>query len=281
MTSTAGDTTLGEGARAATPPALRARGLAVGYGGRRRQPVLSGLDFELAAGELVCLLGPNGAGKSTLLRTLAGLLPPLDGRLELDGRDLRQLGERQRARRLGLLTPARALPPVMTVRELVELGRYPHTSWNGRLAPDDQRAVDQAIDAVGARGLALRPVSELSDGERQKANLARLLAQDPAVLLLDEVTAFLDLPRRVEVMRLLTRLAHHEARAILLSTHDLDLALRNADRLWLLPPGGPLLTGTPDALVATDAFERTFGIGSLDIDLATLIGALRPSAVGS
>ena len=163
--------------------------------------------------------------------------------------------ERRRARHIALLSPARPLPTAMTARELTELGRYPHTPWSGRLSGDDRRAVEHALDAVGALALAERRLSELSDGERQKVGLARILAQDPQLLLLDEVTAFLDLPRRLEVQRLLARLTRDEDRAVLFSTHDLDFALRCADRLWLLPEGGPILSGTPDELVRQQAFE--------------------------
>ena len=146
----------------------------------------------------------------------------------------------------------------LTAYALAGLGRYPYTGWDGRLSPADEEVVRWAIDAVGAGDLAARSVGELSDGERQKVMIARALAQEPAVLLLDEPTAFLDLPRRVEILRLLRDLAGREGRAVLLSTHDLDLALRCADRLWLLPPGGPLQAGAPEDLVLSGAFQRTF-----------------------
>ena len=148
---------------------------------------------------------------------------------------------------------------------LAALGRYPYTGWDGRLSATDEEVVRWAMEAVGARELAARSVGELSDGERQKVTIARALAQEPAVLLLDEPTAFLDLPRRVEIVQLLRRLAGEGDRAVLLSTHDLDLALRSADRLWLLPPGGPLQTGAPEDLVLNGAFQRIFG----DFDPAT------------
>ena len=239
---------------------LQTRGLDIGYTPKRRQSlvVASGLGAHLLKGELVCLLGPNGAGKSTLMRTLAGLQKPLAGQVLLDDRDLHRLAGDQRARLLGLVLTERVDAGNLSVYALVALGRYPYTGWDGRLSPADERIVRWAIRAVGAEDLASRSVDELSDGERQKVMIARALAQEPAVLLLDEPTAFLDLPRRVEIMQLLRGLAYDTGRAVLLSTHDLDLALRCADRIWLLPPGGPLQAGAPEDLVLSGAFQETF-----------------------
>ena len=239
---------------------LQARGLCIGYAPRRRPrlEVAADLEVELFEGELVCLLGPNGAGKSTLVRTLAGLQKPLSGEVLLHGSDLHALTEGERAQLLGLVLTERVDAGNLSAYALAGLGRYPYTGWDGGLSPGDEEVVRWAIDAVGAGDLASRSVGELSDGERQKVMIARALAQEPAVLLLDEPTAFLDLPRRVEILQLLRRVAGAGDRAVLLSTHDLDLALRCADRLWLLPPGGPLQTGAPEDLVLSGAFQRTF-----------------------
>ncbi len=239
---------------------LQTRGLCIGYAHRRHEGNLlaADLEVELLKGELVCLLGPNGAGKSTLLRTLSGLQKPLAGEVLLQGRNLQGLTEDERARLLGLVLTERIDAGNLSVYALVALGRYPYTGWYGRLTPADEEVVRWAIAAVGARDLAARSVGELSDGERQKVMVARALAQEPALLLLDEPTAFLDLPRRVEIARLLRCLASGSDRAVLLSTHDLDLALRCADRLWLLSPGGPLQVGAPEDLVLSGAFQQTF-----------------------
>ncbi len=239
---------------------LQARGLCIGYAPRRRPrlEVAADLEVELLEGELVCLLGPNGAGKSTLVRTLSGLQRPLSGEVLLRGRDLHALTEGERAQLLGLVLTERVDAGNLSAYALAGLGRYPYTGWDGRLSAADEEVVRRALAAVGAGDLAARSVGELSDGERQKVMIARALAQEPAVLLLDEPTAFLDLPRRVEILRLLRDLAGAGGRAVLLSTHDLDLALRCADRLWLLPPGGPLQTGAPEDLVLSGAFQRTF-----------------------
>lgn len=250
---------------------LQACDLGIGYAPRRgpRLEVALHLDAHLVAGELVCLLGPNGAGKSTLMRTLAGLQKPLAGAVLLKGHNLHGLPERARARRLGLVLTERVEVGNLSAYALVALGRYPHTGWAGRLSPADEAVVRWAMDAVGARHLAGRSVGELSDGERQKVMIARALAQEPAVLLLDEPTAFLDLPRRVEVLQVLRRLASDRDRAVLLSTHDLDLALRCADRLWLLPPNGPLQIGAPEDLVLSGAFQRTFA----DVEFDPALGS--------
>ena len=239
---------------------LQARGLCIGYAPRRRPrlEVAADLEVELLEGELVCLLGPNGAGKSTLVRTLSGLQRPLSGEVLLRGRDLHALTDGERAQLLGLVLTERVDAGNLSAYALAGLGRYPYTGWDGRLSPADEEVVRWALAAVRAGDLAARSVGELSDGERQKVMIARALAQEPAVLLLDEPTAFLDLPRRVEILRLLRDLAGAGGRAVLLSTHDLDLALRCADRLWLLAPGGPLLTGAPEDLVLSGAFQRTF-----------------------
>ena len=250
---------------------LQTRDLCIGYAPKRRLRVEVAVDIgvELLKGELVCLLGPNGAGKSTLMRTLAGLQKPLAGEVLLEGRDLHGLTESERARLLGLVLTERVDVGNLSAYALVALGRYPYTGWDGRLSQEDEEVVRWAIDAVGARDLAGRSVGELSDGERQKVMIARALAQEPAVLLLDEPTAFLDLPRRVEIVQLLRRLAGDSDRSVLLSTHDLDLALRCADRLWLLPLDGPLQTGAPEDLVLSGAFQRAFA----DVEFDPAIGS--------
>ncbi len=249
-------------------PLLETHDLAIGYQSRSttRRVVVASINLRLEAGELVCLLGPNGAGKSTLLRTLAGMQAPLHGRIQIMGADLRRLSPVDRARQMGVVLTDRAEVGALSVRALVALGRYPYTDWAGRLTAADERCIDQALAAVGATPLALRLFGQLSDGERQKALIARALAQEPNLLLLDEPTAFLDWPRRVEIMGILRRLARESGRAVLLSTHDLDLALRGADRLWLLPPGGPIRAGMPEELVLDGAFQAAFESAGVEFD---------------
>lgn len=251
-----------------SPPTLELRDLSIGYtrsdGSAHR--LAEGLNLSLRAGELVCLLGPNGAGKSTLMRTAAGMQKPLTGEVRLNGRDVQTLTAQQRARQFSMVLTERVTIGMLTAYDLVALGRSPHTDWAGNLGEADHRIIDAALRATGAASLAHRYVSELSDGERQKVMLARAFAQEPQLMILDEITAFLDLPRRVEIMQILRDLAHDQRRAILLSTHDLDLALATADRLWVLPLRGTLAEGTPEDLVLDGVFGAAFSSEGVHFD---------------
>ena len=257
--------------------ALLARGLRVGYRSRRHERVvLEGLDVALRPGRLTCLLGPNGSGKSTLLRTLAGMQAPLAGHALLEGEDVHRLGAVERARRLAVVLTDQVDVGTMRTEDLVALGRHPHTGWSGRLTPRDHAAVDWAVESVGAGPLRGRMVSELSDGERQRVLIARALAQQPRVLALDEPVAFVDVPRRVELTQLLRDLAHRTGLAVLLTTHDLDLALRYADDLWLIGPDRTLLRGAPEDLVLSGAVAEAFHSDEVRFDLER--GAFLPTA---
>ncbi len=250
-----------------TAPALTTRGLTIGYRRRRKGDLVlaRSLCLELARGRLIGLLGPNGVGKSTLLRTLGGLHPALAGRVRLAGHDLARLSPRALARQLSLVLTFAPQPALMTGYGLVALGRQPQSDWLGRLGDVDHAAIAWAISAVGADELAASPLAALSDGQRQKLMIARALAQEAPVMLLDEPTAYLDLPRRVETMQLLKRLAHSAGRAILVSTHDLDLALRSCDQLWLMSATG-VVTGAPEDLVLAGALGETFDAAGFRFD---------------
>ncbi|MCW5717020.1 MAG: ABC transporter ATP-binding protein [Bauldia sp.] len=239
--------------------ALEAENLVVGYRHRRRKlPVLPALDLAVRTGEFVCLLGPNGAGKSTLLRTLATVQRPLGGVLRIGGAEVSTLRQVEIGRRIGLVQTERLDVGALTAYAVVSLGRYPHVGWGGHLGPADHAAVRRALDNVGAAHLGHRDIGELSDGERQRINIARALAQEPAILILDEPTAFLDIGSRVELMGLLRRLARESGLAVVASTHDLDLALRSADTVWLMSLGR-LQAGAPEDLVFGGEFEAAFG----------------------
>jgi len=241
-------------------PILTTRDLTIGYTSRKQagRVVAESLTLDLWPGQLVCLLGPNGAGKSTLMRTLAGLQPQLDGEIKLAGENLENVSPVQLARYLSLVLAERVDAGNMRVRELVTLGRTPYTGWLGHITHQDIEKVEDALRMTDTQQYQHRRVDQLSDGERQKVMLARALAQDTDLILLDEPTAHLDLPNRVDMMRLLHQLTRQTGKAILLSTHELDLALQAADRLWLLAPGGKLATGTPEDLVLNGLFEATF-----------------------
>jgi iron complex transport system ATP-binding protein len=256
--------------------AIQTRDLTIGYAPSNQTPhvVASGLDLALNAGELVCLLGPNGTGKSTLMRTVASMQPGLGGTVELSGSRIEDLAPDERARKLGVVLTERIDVGYLSGYALVSLGRYPYTDWSGRMDEHDHHVVSNAISAVGAEDLADRPIGELSDGERQKMMIARVLAQETDIILLDEPTAFLDLARRVEIVALLKHLAHESGKAILMSTHDLDIAVRNADRIWLMS-GGHVQTGIPESLVLNKAFEKTFIREGIEFDEHS--GAFRPA----
>jgi iron complex transport system ATP-binding protein len=234
--------------------------LTIGYRFPRRPThvVAANLEMTLKSGELTCLLGPNGAGKSTLLRTLSGTQPPIHGSIFLNNRELKSYGQRELSKLLSVVLTDRVDVGFLSSYALVALGRHPYTGWSGRITSRDDDIVRWALKSVGADDLTKRFVAELSDGERQKVMIARALAQEPKIMLLDEPTAFLDVPRRVEIMQLLKTLARDTGQAILLSTHDLELALRSADRICLLSKEGRLQVGVPEDLVLRGAFEETF-----------------------
>lgn len=238
---------------------IQLKDLSIGYQQRRNTTIVAkDIHVHLNKGELVCLLGPNGAGKSTLMRTISGSQKPLGGEVWLGEQRIHEIPPKQLAKKLSLVLTEKVQAGMLTAYEVVALGRYPHTNWSGKLSSKDHERIQWSIDMAGANELAGRVLSELSDGERQKIMVARALAQEPEVMVLDEVTAFLDLPRRVEIMQLLRKLAHETGKAILLSTHDMDLALRSADRIWLLPKGGHLHVGAPEDLVLNGTFEQAF-----------------------
>ena len=255
-------------------PALTAEALRIGYEhGKAARCVAQDLNLSLEAGEFVCLLGPNGAGKSTLIRTLAGMQAPLAGQIHISGKRYASIPPRERARLVSVVLTETAPMGMMDAYTMVSLGRHPYSGWFGSLNDHDRERIEWAFEAVDSENLAPRQVAELSDGERQKITIARALAQETEVMLLDEPTAFLDLPRRVELMRILRNLAHNEKLALLLSTHDLDLALRFADRLWVLNAAGKLIRGYPEAIAMSGEFARVFENENLDWD--PTIGSFR------
>lgn len=229
---------------------IRLTGLAIGYTTRHSvKTVCTGITETIFSGELTCLIGENGAGKSTLLRTLSGFLPPVSGEIILLGKPLRSYGERALSTIIGVVLTEKTNLQNMTVEELVGMGRSPYTGFWGRLSGEDRRKVGESLEMVGITGLRGRMVQTLSDGERQKVMIAKALAQETPVIFLDEPTAFLDYPSKVEILRLLGRLSRDFGKTIFLSTHDLELALRVADRVWLMSKPGRLQTGSPENLV--------------------------------
>jgi iron complex transport system ATP-binding protein len=255
---------------------LHAKDLSTGYHiGGRTIVVSAGLpELEIFRGRMICLLGANGSGKSTLLRTLAGLQPPIGGTVAMGG--VSKLRPGDLARRISLVLTDRVAGTNLDVYSLVALGRYPWSGWLGGLDQADRSAVHRAMDAAGIRDLQRRKVHTLSDGESQKVMLARALAQDTPLLMLDEPTAHLDLPSRIRLMRLLHRLTREMSKGILLSTHELDLALQVADELWLLQSGGVLQMGAPEDMVLDGIFEAAFAREDVVFDKTTGVFRIHP-----
>lgn len=238
---------------------ISTHGMAVGYGkDGSATTLLSNLNLNLEAGTLVALLGMNGAGKSTLLRAITGDTQPLAGTLCYGGRNVKEMSLMERARFMGLVSTERIAAGGLTVTELVEMGRQPHTGFLGRLSRQDHEIVAQAIESVGMTHKADSYTASLSDGERQKCMIARALAQETPVIVLDEPTAFLDVASRIETMQLLADLAHNQGKAVLLSSHDMSQSLLKADRLWLITHDREVITGEPQELIARGAMDRLF-----------------------
>ena len=209
--------------------------LSVGY--TLSHPVISDINLELRSGQLACLIGENGIGKSTLLKTLTGFLPKLKGSLLLGNRDIESFSQRELARQVSIVLIQKPDVQNLTIEEIIGLGRSPYTGFFGRLRAEDRKVVDDAIATMGIEKLRGRMIQTLSDGERQKVMIAKALAQETPIILLDEPTAFLDFPSKAETFQSLQRMAHERDKLILLSTHDLELAVRFADSLLEVKKG--------------------------------------------
>jgi len=236
---------------------LKIQHLTVAYDSRL---VLRDVSFDVASGEVVALVGPNGAGKSTLIRAVSGVVPLRQGDVRINGSLLSSLSTMERARYLAVVPQARSLPPAFSVYETVLLGRTPHLGWLGRSGPHDRERVLYALEHTQMLALADRPVGELSGGEQQRVLLARALAQDTPVLLLDEPTTHLDLQHRESLIRLIRDLAVNKGLAILMVLHDLNLAALYSDRVALLVEGRLRGVGAPAEVVTAEGLSEVYGI---------------------
>ena len=235
---------------------IKAPNIGIGYAKSKHNNILyNNLSFNLYKGELVCLIGANGAGKSTLLRTISASQPTQGGDIFFENQSISSLSEKELSQRLGLVLTDKTSAGGLLVRELIELGRYPYTGFFGQLSENDKSIVQKAMeDAHKANSY----IAELSDGERQKTMIAKALSQECPVVLLDEPTAFLDIESRIEIMNLLHNLAMYQNKTILLSTHDIDMALLLADRLWLLSREKGLITGVTEDIVLSGTLDDFF-----------------------
>lgn len=233
---------------------LTAKQLSIGYG---KKVLHQNMMLQLNAGQMVVLIGPNGGGKSTLIRTLAGLQKSLHGNIIIDNTSIQKLSSSQRAKQIAVVLTDSISTQSLTVTQLVEMGRFPHTNWAGKLKLKDKQLVAKSIEQVNLTHKANRFYTELSDGEKQRVMIAKALAQDTPIIFLDEPTAHLDLPNTIDIMLLLKQLAHQTGKAILLSTHQLELALQIADKLWLLTGQG-IKKGIPEDIVLSNYLPSIF-----------------------
>lgn len=241
-------------------PYLLTENLNIGYARKRSENRLfENLNLSLFAGELICFMGPNGAGKSSLLRTLAGLQKPLSGTISLTAPN------QDNARQIAVVLTDRINTLNLTVEEVVTFGRYPFLGWNIRLNASDFQIVEMAISQVRLEHLRHTKIYELSDGQMQMVMIARALAQQTPIILLDEPTAHLDLNNRLEIMNLLRQLSRQTGKAILVATHELDLALQTADIIWLTGKRKNILEGLPEDLVLNGAFDDIFEFKGFDL----------------
>jgi iron complex transport system ATP-binding protein len=236
---------------------LSIEALSIGYiSGRHRYELLPPVSAVAKKGELVAILGRNGIGKSTLLRTIMGLQPSLGGKVFIDDRESSEYSGSELAKKAGYISTEIVRASNMRVYDLVALGRFPHTGWTGSNDPEGKAAISSALEKTGMTGFSNRYVSELSDGERQRAMIARVLAQETDILIMDEPTAFLDISGRYEMIHLMSGLAR-EGRTILFSTHDFNIALNQADKIWLILENS-LIEGSPEDMVLNGAFNNLF-----------------------
>ncbi len=246
--------------------------LETGYSNKSGVVIITrNINASLYSGELTCLLGPNGAGKSTLLKTLTAFLPPVKGEILIKGRPLTDYTAPDIAKLIGIVLTEKPNLENMTVEELVALGRSPYTGFWGRMGSEDSRIVAEAIRMVGVEDLKTRRVNTLSDGERQKVMIAKAIAQETPIVFLDEPTAFLDYPSKVEIMQLLQRLAKERRMTIFLSTHDMDMALQIADRVWLVDKKYGVTVGSPEHLVISGDLEKYFKSDGIEFDMVTVL----------
>ena len=238
-------------------PILQGKQVAIGYQkGKNTNWVAEHISFSLKIGQLTCLLGPNGVGKSTLIKAIMGHNLPMQGEIFYQGEPIKNLTARAMARKVSVVLTDRISPGNLTVRQLVGLGRIPFTNWIGMIAEEDKKVIESAIEYTKINYIAEKKVAEISDGQLQKTMIARALAQDGELMILDEPTAHLDLVNRMEIMQLLREIAHSRGKAILVVTHDLDIAVETADEFWLMPCGGPLISGTPEDLILSGKINQ-------------------------
>lgn len=244
---------------------IQLKSFAIGH--QKGKALLRQLNLRVNRGEMVALIGRNGTGKSTLLKSMIGLLTPLEGVCLLDGLALDEYSPARRAQKLSFVSSHLEYLPALSVGELVALGRMPHTGWTGRLNSGDKARINQALEDLQLAPLRERKLDCLSDGERQRAMIARALAQDTPLMVLDEPTAFLDIPNTYEMIRLLSKI-RDGGRSIVYSTHDLETAMQCADKMWVVQQDA-ILEGAPEDLGISGMYEDLFSTSGIGFDEQT------------
>ncbi len=247
---------------------LSARNLTVGYSDKKGGllEVQRALNLELRAGEVTSLMGQNGAGKSTLIRCLAGFTKPMEGEVLISGKPISKLSERDISKLVSVVLTENITQIGLSVYDLVSTGRYPYTGFFAKLSAEDHAKVEESLAVVGMNNFANKMMNELSDGERQKVMVAKALAQETPIVILVEPTAFLDLPSRIELMHVLHQLATNHKKAVLLSTHDLEQALRFSDTVWLIDGERTIECGSPEDLLLQGKLKDFFGRDGIVFD---------------
>lgn len=240
---------------------LKTISLSIGYD---NNPVTSDINITLNDGDIIALVGPNGAGKSTLFKTLSSHIKPIGGRIELLGKDLLSYSPKERAKLLGLVLTERPDDMFLKVYDVVAAGRYPYTDMFGNLTEYDKKVIKASLELVGINNLIDRVFNTLSDGEKQKIMIAKAIAQNTPVIMLDEPTAFLDYPSKIELFTLLKRLAKEQHKTIIFSSHDLELLLRYTDNLWIMAPKKPFVAGNSLQLLKDGVIKDYFKIKDSD-----------------
>jgi iron complex transport system ATP-binding protein len=246
---------------------LSLSGLEIGFGSAGSQRILlPPLNEKACEGELIAVIGRNGVGKSTLLRTLAGLQPVLSGELLIDGRKISDYTRVQLSEKVGYISTEIVKVSNMTVYDLVSQGRFPYTGWFGKIGKNDDRVIIESVEKTGLKDLVHRPVNQLSDGERQRAMIAMVLAQDANLMVMDEPTAFLDISAKFDILHIMHELASRRGKTILFSTHDLGMAVSQADKIWLLRDDG-MRSGSPEDLMLEGAFDSLFDASKVKFNM--------------
>ncbi len=245
---------------------LETRNLTVGYAKQNvAMPVASNININIQPGRLVCIIGANGVGKSTLLRTISGLQAKLSGEITIDGNEISVINPSNLAKYMSVVLTDRIPTGNMTVRELISIGRQPYTNWIGKLNADDHLKIDDAISMTDIAHLSNRKFYEISDGQLQAVLIARALAQDTPMIVLDEPSTHLDLVHKASLFRLLRTLAHDHRKAVLFSTHDIELAIRACDEVIVMTDER-VIQEDVDSFIANKTFDRIFADSGISFD---------------